>query len=32
VLRWCPPHCVGDIDLDCTVGIVDLLILLATWG
>ena len=28
----CPPSCPADLDGDCNVGIVDLLILLANWG
>ena len=28
----CPQACLGDIDGDCTVGITDMLTLLANWG
>jgi hypothetical protein len=28
----CPPTCQGDIDQDCTVGIVDFLIMVANWS
>ena len=27
----CPPPCTGDLDADCTVGIIDFLLLLANW-
>ena len=28
----CPPTCAADLDADCTVGILDFLLLLGNWS